>query len=100
MAKKSMVARENKRIRAIARHAAKRQELVKGIKKTRDLETLLELQSKLQKLPVNSSKSRHVNRCQQCGRPKAVYRKFGLCRICLRNHLNLGHIPGAKKSSW
>jgi small subunit ribosomal protein S14 len=100
MAKKSMVAREKKRIRLINKHAETRQELIRKIKKTRDLAALEELQGKLKKLPVNSSKCRHVKRCQQCGRPKAVYRKFGLCRICLRNHLNLGHIPGAKKSSW
>ena len=100
MAKKSMVARENKRIKAIKKYAERREEIVLNIKKSRDLEQTMELQRKLNKLPVNSSKSRHVKRCLQCGRPKGVYRKFGLCRICLRNNLNLGNIPGAKKSSW
>lgn len=100
MAKKSMIARENKRIKAIARNANKRSEILTKMKNTRDLEQRLELQSKLSKLPVNSSKVRHVKRCLQCGRPKGVYRKFALCRICLRNNLNVGNIPGAKKSSW
>ena len=39
-------------------------------------------------------------RCQRCGRPKAVYRKFGLCRICLREMAHAGELPGVSKSSW
>jgi small subunit ribosomal protein S14 len=39
-------------------------------------------------------------RCQLCGRPRAVYRKFRICRICLRNLANEGKIPGLKKASW
>ena len=45
-------------------------------------------------------KVRAYTRCQRCGRPKAVYRKFGLCRICLREIAHEGMIPGIKKSSW
>ncbi len=45
-------------------------------------------------------KSRVVRRCSLCGRPRAVYRKFGICRICLRNRALLGEIPGMRKSSW
>lgn len=45
-------------------------------------------------------KSRQLRRCQQCGRVHAVYRDFGLCRICLRKFALLGHIPGLTKSSW
>lgn len=39
-------------------------------------------------------------RCRMCGRPRAVYRKFGICRICFRNMANNGLIPGVKKASW
>ena len=45
-------------------------------------------------------KVRAYTRCQRCGRPKAVYRKFGLCRICLRELAHNGQIPGMTKSSW
>ncbi len=44
--------------------------------------------------------TRHRNRCKLCGRPRAVYRKFGLCRICFKNLANEGLIPGVKKASW
>lgn len=40
------------------------------------------------------------NRCQVCGRPKAFYRKFKMCRICLRKYASMGQIPGVVKSSW
>ncbi len=43
---------------------------------------------------------RQYNRCQICGRPRAYYRKFHLCRICLRNEALKGHVPGMIKSSW
>ncbi len=43
---------------------------------------------------------RAYTRCQRCGRPKAVYRKFGLCRICLRQMAHRGELPGVSKSSW
>jgi len=45
-------------------------------------------------------KVRAYTRCQRCGRPKAVYRKFGLCRICLRQMALNGEIPGVVKASW
>jgi small subunit ribosomal protein S14 len=45
-------------------------------------------------------KTRDYNRCKRCGRPRAYYRKFGLCRICLREIAHQGLIPGVKKSSW
>jgi small subunit ribosomal protein S14 len=44
--------------------------------------------------------TRDYNRCKNCGRPRAYFRKFGLCRICLRNIAHQGLIPGVKKSSW
>ena len=45
-------------------------------------------------------KTRNYNRCKRCGRPRAYFRKFGLCRICLREVASHGLIPGVKKSSW
>jgi small subunit ribosomal protein S14 len=45
-------------------------------------------------------KVRQYSRCRRCGRPRAVYRKFGLCRICLRELAHEGQIPGMTKSSW
>ncbi len=45
-------------------------------------------------------KVRAYSRCQKCGRPKSVYRKFGLCRICLRTMAHNGELPGVTKSSW
>jgi small subunit ribosomal protein S14 len=45
-------------------------------------------------------KVRQYNRCRNCGRPKAYYRKFGLCRICFRESAHRGLLPGVKKSSW
>ena len=45
-------------------------------------------------------KVRAHNRCQRCGRPRAYYRKFGLCRLCLRELAHQGYIPGMTKSSW
>jgi small subunit ribosomal protein S14 len=43
---------------------------------------------------------RGYSRCQRCGRPRAVYRKFGLCRICVREMAHRGELPGVTKSSW
>ncbi|ABG05086.1 SSU ribosomal protein S14P [Rubrobacter xylanophilus DSM 9941] len=45
-------------------------------------------------------RTREYNRCQRCGRARAYYRKFGLCRICLRELAHEGKIPGVKKASW
>lgn len=43
---------------------------------------------------------RAYNRCKRCGRPRAYYRKFGICRICLRDLAHQGELPGVTKSSW
>lgn len=43
---------------------------------------------------------RGVNRCNRCGRPRAFYRQFGLCRVCLREMANMGEVPGVRKASW
>ena len=44
--------------------------------------------------------TRSYKRCNFCGRPRAIYRKFGICRICLRERAHLGQIPGMRKASW
>jgi small subunit ribosomal protein S14 len=56
------------------------------------------LRLKAKRVPKFSS--RIVRRCELCGRPRAVYRKFGICRICFRNLAHKGQIPGVRKASW
>lgn len=101
MAKKSMIAREVKRIKTVAKYAEKRASL-KAIMNDSNLssEERYEASIKLQKLPRNSSPSRVVRRCQITGRPHAVYRKFGLSRNKLRELAMRGDVPGLVKSSW
>lgn len=54
----------------------------------------------LQQRPRDESPSRWVRRCQSCGRTHAVYRKFHLCRMCIRDSFARGYLPGVVKSSW
>lgn len=89
MAKKSILARDAKRDKMIAKYAAKRAEL----KAMGDLDGLA-------RLPRNSSPTRHTNRCAETGRPRAYMRQFGLSRIAFRQHASKGEIPGVTKSSW
>lgn len=56
------------------------------------------LKEKQQKTP--KFKVRAYTRCKVCGRPKAVYKRFGLCRICLRTMAHNGELPGVTKASW
>ncbi len=89
MAKKSAVARDEKRKKMITKYAAKRAEL----KELGD-------QEGLQKLPKNSSPSRWKNRDVLHGRPRGYMRRFGLNRINFREKASKGEIPGITKSSW
>ncbi|WP_454783062.1 30S ribosomal protein S14 [Legionella sp. WA2022007384] len=100
MAKKSMLMRELKRSKLVNKYSKRRNELKKLIKSSDDFQVIMDSQLKLAKLPVNSNPVRFKERCQQCGRPHGVYRKFALCRICLRQQLMVGNIPGGRKSSW
>jgi small subunit ribosomal protein S14 len=100
VAKKSILARENKRSKLVAKYRERRNALKVLIKSSKDFEEIMEAQAKLAKLPLNSNPVRNSTRCQQCGRPHAVYRKFGLCRICLRQQLMTGNVTGGRKSSW
>ena len=101
MAKKSMVAREKKRARTVAKYASKRaklKETIADVNATDDARW--EAQIALQKLPRNASPVRQQRRCQITGRPHGVYRKFGLCRNKLREAAMRGDVPGLVKSSW
>ncbi len=101
MAKTSMVNREIKRAKLAKRHGAKRIELKKVISSpTASYEEKMEAQTKLQKLPRDSSPSRQRNRCALSGRPRGVYRKFGLGRNKLREATMRGDVPGLRKASW
>ena len=101
MAKTSMVEREKKRQRLVAKYADKRAKL-KEIASDENLsmEERFKARLKLAKLPRNSSPSRLHNRCQVTGRPKAYYRKLKMSRIALRDLASHGEIPGMVKSSW
>ena len=101
MAKVSMMERQKKREKLVAKYAAKRAEL-KEIAKNEDLpmEERFKARLKLAKLPRNSSATRLNNRCQVSGRPKAYYRKLKMSRIALRDLASKGEIPGMVKSSW
>ena len=89
MARKSLLAREDKRKALVDKFAVKRKEL----KEKGDYEGL-------QLLPRNSSPTRLHNRCKMTGRPRAYYRKFGISRLVLREMALRGEIPGLKKASW
>ena len=101
MAKKSMVAREKKRARTVAKYAAERAKLKETIADVNASDDARwEAQIALQKLPRNASPVRQQRRCQLTGRPHGVYRKFGLCRNKLREAAMRGDVPGLVKSSW
>lgn len=101
MAKKSMVAREVKRLKSASQFQVKRAELKKIILSPASSGEEVEAAvTKLQKLPRDSSVSRQVNRCRDSGRPRGVYRKFGLGRNKLREAAMRGDVPGLVKASW
>lgn len=101
MAKKSMIAREVKREKLVRAHAAKRKELTDMISSAEtSAEDQFQAMLDLQKLPRDSSSSRQRNRCVLTGRPRGVYKKFGLCRNKLREVIMRGEAPGVVKSSW
>ena len=100
MARLSIIIRENKKQLLVNKYFERRKALKEIIKSSTDFEQVEAAQAKLAKLPKNSNPARHTRRCQQCGRPHAVYRKFGLCRICLRQQLMFGNVAGGRKSSW
>ena len=100
MAKKSMIEREKKRIKLQKKYALKRINLLSKYKNEESFSKKLELQSKIQKLPRNSAKTRIQNRCWKTGRPRGVFRDFGLSRHVLREMAHQCLLPGVTKSSW
>jgi len=101
MAKVSMVQREKKRAKLVAKHAAKRAELKATIVDlNKSDEERWEAQVALQKLPRDASPVRQRNRCTITGRPHGYLRKFGLSRNKLREHAMAGDVPGLVKASW
>ncbi|MCH8168036.1 MAG: 30S ribosomal protein S14 [Proteobacteria bacterium] len=101
MAKVSMIEREKKRQRLVAKYAGKRAKL-KALAKDEDLpmEERFKARLKLAKLPRNSAPNRLRNRCLITGRPRSYYRKLKMSRIALRDLASHGEIPGMVKSSW
>jgi small subunit ribosomal protein S14 len=101
MAKKSMVEREKKRQRLVAKYAEKRASLKEiANDESKPMEERFKARLKLAKLPRNSSPTRLHNRCQLTGRPHAYYRKLKVSRIMLRDLGSKGLAPGLVKSSW
>lgn len=101
MAKKSMIARENKRRQLVQKYQTERMALKAQIKNPNTpLEEKEIAVIQLQKLPRDSSPSRGRNRCQITGRPHGVYSKFGLGRNKLREATMRGDVPGLSKASW
>lgn len=89
MARKSLLAREIKRKKMVAKYAQLRKEL----KEKGEYDAL-------QTLPKNACPVRLHNRCQMTGRPRGYYRKFGVSRLQLREMALRGELPGVKKASW
>jgi small subunit ribosomal protein S14 len=101
MAKKSMIAREVKRLKAAARLKGKRAALKAVIRDAKSsADQVDDAVVALQKLPRDASPSRQHNRCRVSGRPHGVYRKFGLGRNKLREAAMRGDVPGLVKASW
>ncbi len=100
MAKKSMIEREKKRERIVAKYAQKREDLLQQFEAATSQADKLEIHRKIQQLPRNSAKVRVRNRCWVTGRPRGVYRDFGLSRHCIREMAHQGLLPGVVKSSW
>ena len=101
MAKKSSIEKNARRAK-LTKRIAPRRERLKALARDRDAapEDRFEAQLKLSELPRNSSQTRLRNRCALTGRPRGVYRKFGLGRIKLRELAMRGEVPGVIKASW
>ncbi len=101
MAKVSQIHRDRKREKLIAQYAERRAALRKQLKDPAlDYDAKQAAQAAMDKLPRNSCSARLTRRCQVSGRSHAVYRKFKLSRIALRDLALEGKIPGMTKSSW
>ena len=101
MAKLSSVNKNERRKKLVQKYAAKYAKL-KAIadNKSADETERLIARLKMAEIPRNANPTRVRNRCVTTGRPRGYYRKFGLCRVELRDLANKGMIPGVTKSSW
>lgn len=101
MAKLAIKNREAKRAKTVAKFAAKRAELMAIIDNAQlDDEARMDARLKLQQLPRDASPVRQRRRCALTGRPRGVFKKFGLCRLKLREIAMRGEVPGMTKASW
>ncbi|MBH1961241.1 MAG: 30S ribosomal protein S14 [Rhodocyclales bacterium] len=101
MAKLSLINRELKREKTVAKFAVKRAEFIEVFNNASLSEDeRMAARLKFQKLPRDSSPVRQRRRCALTGRPRGVFRKFGLCRNKLREVAMRGEIPGLTKASW
>ena len=101
MAKKSMINKNERRIRMVANKAATRDRLrLIARDKSATPEERFQAYQKLAVMPRNSHPTRVRNRCEITGRPRGYYRKFKMSRIALRELASIGMIPGVTKSSW
>ena len=101
MAKLSSINKNERRKKLVKQYAAKYEKL-KAIANDESLDETERLVARLKmaELPRNANPTRVRNRCATTGRPRGYYRKFGLCRVELRDLANKGMIPGVTKSSW
>ncbi len=100
MAKKSMIEREKKRQKMVAKYADKRGALKEQLAQTTSQQAKVNLHRQLQQLPPNSAPNRLRNRCWVTGRSRGYYRDFGLSRHVFREMAHQGLLPGVTKSSW
>jgi small subunit ribosomal protein S14 len=101
MAKKSSIQKNLNRKKIVSKFRNRRKSLKKMImQKNLTMEERFKLQTKLNDFPRDSANIRVRNRCEITGRTRAVYRKFGLSRIKLRELTMSGSLPGVVKSSW
>ena len=101
MAKLALINREKKRAKLAAKFATKRAELEAQVSDAKlSEEERMAARLRLQQLPRNANPTRQRNRCSLTGRPRGVFRKFGLCRNKLREIAFRGEVPGMTKASW
>ncbi len=101
MAKTSSIEKNKRRARLAKQYSGRRERLKKiAMDRTVSMEERFQATLKLAELPRNSSPTRIRNRCTLTGRPRAVYRKFKLSRLALRQLASSGALPGVVKSSW
>jgi small subunit ribosomal protein S14 len=100
MAKLSLVLRQAKRVKMVAKHAKRHDALKEKMSVKSAPEERIEAMKKMAKLPRNANKTRLHNRCSITGRSRSYIGQFGLCRQQMRQLASEGKLPGVRKSSW